>query len=93
MTKFKIFLSETALSKLNSLNPKMIKRIKNGIKNLENGPFLSRSGAGIKKLVSQRDPPLFRLRIGDYRIIYFVIEKNVKVTDIIPRKKGYKWLD
>ena len=93
LTKFKVFLSKTSLSQLNSLDQKLKTRIITGIKNLENGPYSSRSGANIKKLVSQRDPPLYRLRIGDYRIIYFVIEKNVKITDIIPRKKGYKWLD
>ena len=68
-------------------------RIKTSIKNLENGPFLARSGADIKKSVSKSNPPLYRLRIGNYRVIFFVIEQEVKVTEIIPRKKGYKWLN
>ena len=88
MTKFKVFLSRTAVSQLKTLNKKIEERIKTGIKNLENGPFLARSGADIKKLVSKSDPPLYRLRIGDYRVIFFVIDKSVKVTEIFPRKKG-----
>lgn len=93
LTKFKVFLSKTALSQSNSLNIKLKNRIKNGIRNLENGPSLSRSGADIKKLLSKNNSPLYRLRIGDYRIIFFVIDQDVKVTEIIPRKKGYKWLN
>lgn len=88
-----MFLSKTAVSQLNTFNKKLKDRIKISIKNLENGPFLSRSGADIKKLVSKSNPPLYRLRIGDYRVIFFVIEQEVKVTEIIPRKKGYKWLN
>ena len=93
MTKFKVFLSRTAVSQLKTLNKKLEERIKSGIKNLENGPFLSRSGADIKKLGSKNNPPLYRLRIGDYRVIFFVIDKEVKVTEIIPRNKGYQWLN
>ena len=93
LTKFKVFLSKTAVSQLNSLHDKLRDRVKNALKNLENGPFLSRSGADIKKLTSKSDPSLYRLRIGDYRVIFFVVDQQVKVTEIFPRKKGYKWLN
>ena len=88
-----MFLSKTAVSQLNTFNKKLKDRIKISIRNLENGPFLSRSGADIKKLTSKSNPPLYRLRIGDYRVIFFVIKQEVKVTEIIPRKKGFKWLN
>jgi mRNA-degrading endonuclease RelE of RelBE toxin-antitoxin system len=81
-----VFLSKTAVSQLNTFNKKLKDRIKISIKNLENGPFLSHSGTDIKKLVSKSNPPLYRLRIGDYRVIFFVIEQEVKGTEIIPRK-------
>ena len=35
---------------------------------------------------------LFRLRIGNYRVIYFEDVKSFKIIQIIPRGKGYKWL-
>ena len=88
-----MFLSKTAVSQLNTFNKKLKDRIKISIKNLENGPFIARSGADIKKLVSKSNPPLYRLRIGEYRVIFFVIKQEVKVTEIIPRKKGFKWLN
>ncbi|MGD0550826.1 MAG: type II toxin-antitoxin system RelE/ParE family toxin [Candidatus Bathyarchaeia archaeon] len=35
---------------------------------------------------------LFRLRIGDYRVIYAVVAGIVYITDIFHRGKGYKQL-
>ncbi len=60
---------------------------------LEDNPFRRRSGVDIKKLVTPDEPPLFRLRIGDYRAIYFILNDEVRITEIIHRSKGYKWLD
>ena len=93
MTKYRILLSRTAVSQLSLLNTKQKKRLKDALLNLEENPFKRRSGVDIKKLVTPDEPPLFRLRIGDYRSIYFVIKDEVRVTEIIHRSKGYKWLD
>ncbi len=75
------------------LDVKEAKRIKEVLQNLQDDPFHRRSGADIKKLITTNEPPLFRLRIGNYRAIYFVLEGEVKVTEIIHRSKGYKWLE
>ncbi len=93
MTKFRILLSQTAVSQLSLLNSRQKKRVKDALLKLEDNPFRRRSGVDIKKLVTQDDPPLFRLRIGDYRAIYFVLNDEVRITEIIHRSKGYKWLD
>ncbi len=93
MTKFKILLSQTAVSQLSLLNSKQKKRVKDALLELEDNPFRRRSSVDIKKLITPDDPPLFRLRIGDYRAIYFVFQAEVRVTEIIHRSKGYKWLE
>ena len=93
MTKFRILLSQTAVSQLSLLNPRQKKRVKDALLNLEENPFRRRSSVDIKKLVTPDEPPLFRLRIGDYRAIYFVLKDEVRVTEIIHRSKGYKWLE
>ena len=91
--EYKILLSKTALSQLNALDSKLQTRIKDAIRLLKENPFLARPGADIKKLKSLDDPKLYRLRIGDYRIIYFIINDEIKITEIFHRKKGYKWLN
>jgi mRNA interferase RelE/StbE len=93
LTKYKVLLSQTAASQLSILDSKETRRIKDALRALQDAPFHRRSGADIKKLITTDDPPLFRLRIGNYRAIYFVVDNEVRVTEIIHRRKGYKWLD
>jgi mRNA interferase RelE/StbE len=93
LTRYRVFLSQTAISQLSLLNAKQMQRIKDALTNLEDDAFRRRSGSDIKKLVTPDEPPLYRLRIGDYRAIYFVADHEVRVTEIIHRSKGYKWLE
>ena len=93
MTKYRVLLSQTTVSQLSLLDAKQKKRVKDALTNLEDDPFRKRSGSDIKKLVTPDEPPLYRLRIGDYRAIYFVTNHDVKITEIIHRSKGYKWLE
>jgi len=88
LTKFRILLSQTAVSQLSLLSSKQKKRIKDALRNLEEYPFRRRSSVDIKKLATPDEPPLFRLRIGDYRAIFFVLRDEVRVTEIIHRSKG-----
>jgi mRNA interferase RelE/StbE len=67
----------------------MQKRIKKGLKELEIDPINSRSGADIKQL-KDTDPPKHRMRIGEYRIIYHIEDKTVKVIEIFTRSRGYR---
>ena len=93
MTKYRVLLSRTAVAQLGLLDIKQKNRIKSNLEQLEDDPFRRRSGADIKKLITRDEPPLYRLRIGDYRAIYFVLDHDVRVTEIIHRSKGYKWLE
>lgn len=93
MTVYRVLLSQTAVSQLSLLNPNQKKRVKDALANLEDDPFRKRSGSDIKKLVTPDEPPLYRLRIGEYRAIYFVVKREIKVTEIIHRSKGYRWLE
>ena len=90
---FEIKLHPDAVKFLVNLNPETKERLKSGIKSLEIDPFKSRSHADIKKLkgTKKRDD-LYRLRVGDYRVIYAVEENTVLVLEIILRERGYNWL-
>ncbi len=93
MTKYRVLLSESAVSQLSLLDGKQKSRVRKALFTLEDDPFRRRSGTDIKRLLTPSEPALFRLRIGDYRAIYFVIDQEVRVTEIIHRSKGYKWLE
>jgi mRNA interferase RelE/StbE len=93
LTGYKVFLSKTACKQLNSLDKKTAQRIKKSLRVLEENPFEKRSRADIKQLHGAEDPKLYRLRVGDYRAIYAVVNRDVKITEIIHRKKAYSFLD
>jgi len=93
LTNFKVVISETAVKQFNKLEASTKERIKGHLPALEENPYEKRPGADIKKLKGFRNPVLHRLRVGDFRIIYAVQEKVVKITEIFRRGKGYGWLD
>jgi len=93
LAKFNIFISESAVKELNSLDKKTGERIKSAMKELEEEPFRSRPKADIKKLKGFKDPDMFRLRVGDYRVIYTAEKNEIKVTHIMKRSTAYKGLE
>lgn len=93
MTRYKSFLSETAIKQLESLDKKLRERIKTAIKELEKSPFDPRPKADIKKLHKLSKHDIYRLRVGDYRVVYTVESDAIKVAKIFRRGKGYEWLD
>ena len=88
---YQILISTTFQKQLERLDDQLEKRIKDSLEELEEDPYEPRSGAYIKKL-SGTDPTKYRLRIGDYRVIYTVDEsdKAVKVIEGLKRGKGYR---
>ncbi|MFH1306772.1 MAG: type II toxin-antitoxin system RelE/ParE family toxin [Candidatus Micrarchaeota archaeon] len=93
MKHWNTLLSESARRAFYELEDSMQKRMKKAFKFLSKNPFQKRSGADIKKLAGSFNPAFYRLRVGDYRIIYLIDKKEVKITSIIHRSHGYKWLD
>ena len=90
---FQVLISESARKALYDLEEEVSRRIKKAFPTLGENPFRCRSGADIKKLEGSADPTFYRLRIGDYRIVYAIEEKTVKITSIFHRGKGYRWLE
>ena len=91
--EFEVLISETALKQIRKLEQETIQRIKKQLLCLKGDPFRKRSGADIKKLKGFVNPKLYRLRVGDYRIVYTISGYVVKITEVFHRSKGYKWLD
>ena len=77
----KISFSKTFEKQFIKYDKKLQKRIFEAIKKLPNGD--------VKKLTTKDDPPIFRLRIGKFRIL-FHMEKEIKILKIDSRGEIYK---
>lgn len=78
---------------LESMSPQLRSGIIRGLRALKANPYESRAGADIARLRGTKGrEDLFRLRIGDYRVIYAVVAGIVYITEIFHRGKGYKQL-
>jgi len=85
---YKILISRTFQKQYHSLEKKAQKRIRKALSELEKNPFEARSGADIKMLKDTK-PRKHRIRVGDFRIIYLVEKKIVKVIEVFRRGRGY----
>ena len=88
-----MLISESARDELYSFDEGIKNRIKKSFSALKENPFRKRSGADIKKLEGSANPALYRIRVGDYRMVYSIMGHEVRITKIIHRGKGYSWLD
>jgi mRNA interferase RelE/StbE len=87
--RYEICIHPNAVNFLNKLSQKTKERLISKMRVLEDRPKLKRAGADIKK-IRDVDPEAYRLRIGDYRVIYAVDEDTVWITEIMLRGKGYR---
>jgi mRNA interferase RelE/StbE len=79
----KTVLSPKAVKHLDKLNEPMKTRILKAIKKLE-----SESPQGDIKSLTGRSG--YRLRIGDYRVLFGIKDDIIIITDIAPRGQSYK---
>ncbi len=89
---YKVLVSRNFQKKFIKLQKNTQNLIRINLKELEKDPYLSRPKCDIKLLIDIK-PKKYRLRIGDYRVIYTIINKKVKVIDLLKRETGYNRLD
>jgi mRNA interferase RelE/StbE len=77
-------ITEKALKELSKLSKKESSKILDKIEKLEDFPNL----ANIKKLTNFNPP--YRLRVGDYRILFDVSDNNITVYAVKHRKESYQ---
>ena len=83
MDKFHVQLTEHAIEDLGNIPEKFREKIHQDVEILKSDPFPS--GSRIKRLKNFR-PPVYRLRSGDYRILYQIVGKLVTILRVIDRK-------
>ena len=80
----KINLRKSAIKDLKKINISTKKKLHNKILSLKDFPNL----ANLKKLTNFE--PAYRLRVGDYRILFDVKEDSIEIGRILHRKDSYK---
>ena len=75
-----ITLTKQALKQMSVLDKTIKQRIFNGVGKLPDGD--------VKKLKGYSN--FYRLRIGDYRVLYNITDGDIVITDVLPRGEAYK---
>jgi len=89
---FKILISKTFQRKFYKTSENIQLKIRKNLNNLKIDPYKSRVNCDIK-LLKNTNPKKHRLRVGKYRIIYIIKDKEIKVIDLIKRETGYNRLE
>lgn len=93
--KHRVVLDEEhATHALRRLAPTIRKQLRAALSRLEDDPFAPGDGLDLKRL--ELDPakePVFRLRVGRWRIVYVVRGIEVQVMRVMHRDEGYDWLE
>ena len=89
MTK-EILLSSPARKQYKALPKDYKTNVKNSLIDLASGRTKNLDTKKLKG-VDNREP-LFRLRVGKYRVIYKPEKESIKIIRIMLRKEGYYWL-
>jgi len=90
--QYEVLVSRVFQKKFHKLQKSIQNSIKISLKELEQDPFNSRTNCDIK-LLKDTKPKKYRLRIGDYRVIYLVEQDKVKIIDLLKREVGYSRLE
>lgn len=80
MADYAISFVRSARKELEALPNPLLGRILNKIEGLAKNP------AGYKKLKGSRD--LYRIRIGDYRVVYSIFDREVRIEIITVRHRS-----
>jgi len=84
LPKFRVIITGPGKKNLGEIDTNLRLKILQKLKTLETSPFPTTKS--IKKIKESRKIPLFRLRSGDYRIIYHIRDTKVYIFAIIHRK-------
>ena len=76
--------TETALEEMAALDKSIARRVKQAVERLAN------TGAGNLKKLQGVDPPEYRLRVGNYRVRFYLEGKTIQVLRVRNRREAYR---
>lgn len=80
-----------AVPTLRHLAPKTKRQVKAALRLLGEDPSGLSNGLDVKRLDTDLGQPMYRLRVGEWRIV-FAVDRDVVVLRIFHRIDGYGWL-
>lgn len=83
---YQVLVSRTFEKQFHAQNEDIQQRIRHAFEDFASDPFTPRSGMDIKPLTAT-SPKKYRLRIGEYRMVYTVEESSVRVIELFSRKE------
>jgi mRNA interferase RelE/StbE len=83
MNRFQVVLSQHALDDLKEISKELKEQIHRDLETLQTSPLPS--GTQIKRLKGFR-PPVYRLRSGNFRVLYHIRGQVVAVLRVVDRK-------
>jgi len=89
---YKVFVSRIFQKQFHQLQTSHQNRIRKALYKLCKDPYTSRPNCDIKAL-KETHPKKYRLRVGDYRIIFFIEENVVNIIKLLKRERGYGRLE
>lgn len=73
---------------MDKLDTKSASNIHEHLEKLKEDPYCPRSGMDIIKIEGDRMPPVYRLRIGRWRIEYAIMDNDeILIAKIFPRRR------
>jgi len=85
---YTVLVSRTFQKSFHELPKNTQDRIRKHLQQLKEDPVTPRPQCDIKVL-QDTDPRKYRLRVGEYRIIYSINKKKINVIELIKREVGY----
>lgn len=90
----KVVLTSAAASTIRALPPATKRRIKRALTTLAADPLGEAGKADVRKLAGHVEgPPVYRLRVGDWRVAYRLRPRMLEVVRVFPRAEGYGWME
>ena len=76
---------------LRAADPAVRRRLKAALRALAEDPSGRKRSLDVKRLDADAGQPIYRLRVGDWRIA-FTLDKDLVVQRVFHRSEGYGWL-
>ena len=76
--------TEAALEEMAALDRSIARRVKQAVERLAD------TGAGNLKKLQGVDPPEYRLRVGNYRVRFYLEGKTIQVLRVRNRREAYR---